>query len=110
MHDAHSARCLGDNVSLVSSLFGLPEKQQPTTKDFVEQLHYTNHLKVASDRMKARYYTLANSALSPERRLSLGVSPDPEQRTVIQTAVVLGRSLQGYHQGQRCSLQNPGKC
>jgi hypothetical protein len=51
---------------------------------------------VASDRMKARYDRLANSAGFQEGD-SLSVPPDPDQRKVTQAAVGMGRPVQGHH-------------
>jgi hypothetical protein len=59
--------CLGGNFALWPIVRRPPDKEQSTTDyaaDLTEWLHYTayQHLKVASDRMKAYYDRLANSA------------------------------------------------
>jgi hypothetical protein len=85
-------------------LFGAPpDKEQSTTDyvaDLVERLHDTHHyarrhLRVASDRMKARSDRLANSAGFQEDD-SLAAPPDPDQRKVTKAAVGMGRPVQGH--------------
>jgi hypothetical protein len=83
-------------------LFGAPHKEQSTrdyVADLVERLHDTHHyarrhLRVASDRMKARYDRLANSAGFREGDR---VPPEPDQRKVTEAAVGMGRPVQDHH-------------
>ena len=83
-------------------MFGAPPDKEQSMTDYtthlVERLHDIHHfarehLKVASDRMKARYDQLANSAGYQEGDKSVAVPSYPEEREVTQVADLLAGSL-----------------
>jgi len=93
-------------------MFGAPpDKEQLTTvytAALVERLHNIHHfahqhLKVASDQMKAHYDQLANSAGFQVGDV-VAVLPYPKEGKIAQVADVLGRPLPHHYPDQRCHI------
>jgi hypothetical protein len=95
---------IGNTKMLLAAVLQFLQRVWSDT-DITELLGFKNktyarqHLKMASDRMKTRYNRLANSGL-PRVRLILAMSPNPHQRRVALTSILLEGPLHRRHPNQ----------